>query len=273
MSCSAARPPHARALSAPIAVAAAVAAMLAAFVQPAAALKPSPDEEAVLKACEKQICKMILGKQPTGADLACGLEKTWAKERLEEGNSKGVSWGFGDARCTVDVKLSRAELYNALTKPKHKVFIPAHDVKCVIEREGSLQPVTARLAPKLVFKNGKADKVWINLENIDGPADVKSTISAAAKLEDSLGIFHGPMIKQINKFMHQQCAKRYGPAAVATPKEKKAAAEKKLAATKKTDGDTPAAQPAATAKQPASPAKQEAAPAKQPSPSKAATAP
>jgi hypothetical protein len=238
---------------------------LAIWTLPAAALEQSDAEMAALKACEKQICTMILGKQPKGADLACGVQKTWAKSSLEEGNSKGVSWGFGDARCSVDLKLSRAEVVNALTKPKHKVFVPAHDVKCVIERDGVLQPVTARLAPKLVFKNGKADKVWINLEDIDGPADVKSTISAAAKLEDSIGIFHGPMIKQINKFMHQQCAKRYGPGAVAQdPAKKKADAAKKLAAKKSADPaavkPAPAAASAAgtaptAAKPPAAPTK------------------
>jgi hypothetical protein len=239
---------------------AAACALIAISNFPAAALEQSEAETAALKACEKQICTMILGKQPKGADLACGVQKTWAKSSLEEGNSKGVSWGFGDARCSVDLKLSRAEVVNALTKPKHKVFVPAHDVKCVIERDGVLQPVTARLAPKLVFKNGKAEKVWINLENIDGPADVKSTISAAAKLEDSIGIFHGPMIKQINKFMHQQCAKRYGPGAVAKDPAKKADDTKKLAAKK---ADPAAAKPApaagavpTTPKQPAaSPAK------------------
>ena len=242
------------------------ALVMATWSVPAAALEQSDAEMAGLKACEKQICTMILGKQPKGADLSCDVQKTWAKSSLEEGNSKGVSWGFGDARCSVDLKLSRADVVDALTKPKHKVFVPAHDVKCVIERDGALQPVTARLAPKLVFKNGKAEKVWINLENVDGPADVKSTLSAAAKLEDSIGIFHGPMIKQINKFVHQQCAKRYGPGAVAKdPAAKKADDAKKLAAKK-----TPApavAKPApaaanAAGSAPAAPKPPAAAPAK-----------
>ncbi len=44
------------------------------------------------------------------------------------------------------------------------------------------------------------------------------------------------MIKQINKFLLQQCAKRYGPGAVAQdPAKKKADAAKKLAAKKATD--------------------------------------
>lgn len=188
---------------------------LMAWTAQATALDETAAEEAALKACEKSVCTMILGKEPKGADLACNVQKTWAKTKLDEGRSKGISWGFGDARCKVDLKLSRADVIGALTKPKHKVFVRPHDVNCVIEREGQLQTVTARLAPKLVFKDGKADKVWINLESIEGPTDVKSTISAAAKLEDSIGVFHKPMIKQINKFIHQQCAKRYGPRSVA----------------------------------------------------------
>ena len=78
-----------------------------------------------------------------------------------------------------------------------------------------------KLAPKIVFKNGKADKVWINLETIEGPADVKSTIWTAANLEDTIGIFHRPMIKSINKFLEKQCPKRYGPKAEAEAKDKK----------------------------------------------------
>lgn len=180
-------------------------------VNAAFALEEPPGEMLALKACEKRLCTMILNKEPVGSDLECDVQKTWAKSSLDGGKDKGVSWGFGDARCSVDLKLERADIVAALTKPKHKVFVPPHDVNCVIERNGEIKPVKARLAPKLEFKNGKAEKVWINLENIDGPDDVKSTIWTAAKLEDNLGLFHRPMIKSINKFLHRQCAKRYGP--------------------------------------------------------------
>lgn len=170
-----------------------------------------PGEEAALNACEKKLCAMILGKEPAGSDLACDLQKTWAKSSLEGGKSKGVSWSFGDARCSVDLRLQRKDIVAALTQPKHTVRVPAHEVNCILERDGEIKPVKARLAPKLTFKDGKADKVWINLENIEGPDDVKSTIWTAAQLEDKLGIFHRPMIKSINKFLYRQCAKRYGP--------------------------------------------------------------
>lgn len=209
------------------ALAAAVALLLTAA--PAAALDEPPGEMAALKACEKRLCTMVLDKRDTGDDLACGVQKTWAKSTLEGGESKGVSWGFGDARCKVDLKLERADLIAALTKPKHTVRVPAHEVTCVIERDGELKPVTAKLAPKLTFKNGKADKVWINLESIEGPADVKSTVWTAAKLEDTIGIFHRPMIKQINKFLYRQCPKRYGPKVAADAKPKPAKADKAAA--------------------------------------------
>lgn len=197
---------------------------------PVAALEEPESEKPALKACEKRLCTMVLDKTPAGDDLACDVQKTWAKSTLKEGSSKGVSWGFGDARCNVDLKLERKDILAALTKAKHTVRVPPHQVNCVIEREGELKPVTARLAPKLTFKNGKADKVWINLESIEGPDDVKSTIWAAAKLEDTLGIFHRPMIKSINKFLHRQCAKNYGPDAEA--KKDKGGKKTKVAADK-----------------------------------------
>lgn len=222
---------------------------------PAVALEEPPDELPALKACEKRLCTMVLDKKPSGDDLKCDIQKTWAKDSLEGGKSKGVSWGFGDARCKVDLKLERADIVAALTKPKYTVRVPAHDVNCVIEREGELRPLTAKVAPKIVFKNGKADKVWINLENIEGPADVKSTIWTAANLEDTLGIFHRPMIKSINKFLEKQCPKRYGPNAEAEAKDDKKKATKVAADKGKAAEKAPAEKPA-----PQKPAKATAAP-------------
>ena len=211
--------------------------LLLAAASPGFALEEPPDELPALKACEKRLCTMILDKKPVGDDFACEAQKTWAKSTLEEGKSKGIDWGFGDARCKVDLKLARKDIVDALTKRKHTIRVPAHDVNCIMEREGELRPVTARLAPKLTFKDGKADKVWINLETIEGPDDVKSTIWTAAKLEDTLGIFHRPMIKSINKFLHRQCARRYGPDGqeAKAAKKKKAKGKAKVAAPAKKD--------------------------------------
>jgi hypothetical protein len=272
---------------------AAMASLLVALTAlPAAALEEPAGEKEALKACEKSLCTMVLDKSAAGGDLACDVQKTWAKSDLEEGKSKGVSWGFGDARCKVDLKLGRADIVAALTKPKHTVKIPAHQVTCVIEREGELKPLTAKVAPKLTFKGGKADKVWINLEEIEGPADVKSTIWAAANLEDTIGIFHRPMIKQINKFLYKQCPKRYGtqvavkakpPVAKkkppATPAAVKPEAAKPAAKPDAAKAAAPPAKPVEAAKAPAPPAKppvKEAAPAAKdatPPPPKTASTP
>ena len=211
---------HGRAWISTLAGAVAIGVLTLAVSPTARALDEPPDEMDKLKACEKRICTMILGKPTTGDDFKCDAQKTWAKSSLEGGEKKGVSWGFGDARCTANIKLSRADIVNALTLPKYTIKVPRHTVKCVVEREQQLKPVVVTLAPKLEFKDGKADKVWINVKDMEGPDDIKGTVWTAAKLEDTLGIFHRPMIKQINKFMYQQCSRKYGPGGTETAEGK-----------------------------------------------------
>src|SRR5262245_5393036 len=99
------------------------------------ALDEPDDEMDRLKVCEKRACTMILGKPTTGDDLKCDVQKTWAKSSLKGGESKGVSWGFGDARCTANIKLSRADIVGALTQPKYTIKVPRHTVNCVVERD------------------------------------------------------------------------------------------------------------------------------------------
>ena len=175
----------------------------------AVGLEPDPGEQQAIKACERQLCTAVLGRAPAGPDVKCDVAKTWDRDTLKKGDSSSVSWGFGDARCAVDLNLSRADLIAALTQPKHVVRVPEHQVKCVVEQDGKPKPVLVKLAPKLEFKNGKADKIWINLNEVDGPTAVKATVSLAASLEDNLGIFHRSMVKSVNKFLHTRCGERY----------------------------------------------------------------
>lgn len=186
-----------------------VGAGLIAGAERSAALEPDPGEERAIKACERQLCTAVLGRAATGPDVKCDVAKTWDRDTLKKGESSSVSWGFGDARCAVDLNLSRADLIAALTQPKHVVRVPEHEVKCVVEQDGKPKPVLVKLAPKLEFKNGKANKIWINLNDIDGPTAVKATVSLAASLEDNLGIFHRSMVKSVNKFLHTRCGERY----------------------------------------------------------------
>jgi hypothetical protein len=96
-----------------------------------------------------------------------------------------------------------------MTSESFTYEVPAHTAQCVVEENKEVSTVTVRLAPKIVFKNGRAEKVWINLKNVDGPVSVKATIWTVAKLEDSIGIFHRQMIKSMNKFIEKGCAKKY----------------------------------------------------------------
>ncbi len=185
-----------------------------------AAMDVPDDEYPKLKQCEARVCTMILKKEPTGDDLKCKVSKTWAQDTLKGGETKTVRWGFGDARCSATLELTRADILAALNRPEFTLNIPSHTVKCEVDRNGELKPVTAKLAPKIIFKNGRAEKVWINLTELNGPADIKGTVWTAANLEDTLGIFHSSMIKQINKFVHKKCNALYGPAAMAKAQKK-----------------------------------------------------
>ncbi len=223
------------------------------------ALEPAANEAEALKACERRLCTMALGKKPTGDDLKCAVSKTWTKDTLKKGESKVVKWGFGDAQCAVTLDLDRAEIIAALTKPEHTIHVPPQTVKCMVEREGVAKPVTAKLAPKLEFKNGRADKIWINLTDLDGPSTIKATVWAAANLEDSLGIFHKSMIKSVNKFLYQRCGQRYEANGTPKPDPKEIAAAAAVQAkasakpistgstAKALEPKTPAAKPAAPA--------------------------
>jgi len=183
--------------------------VLALASTPVRALEPDPGEEKAVKACERKLCTMVLGKLPAGPDLACDIAKTWDRDTLNSGQSSSVSWGFGDARCSVDLKLSRTAVLTALSPGKNVVQVPEHEVQCVVEQDGVAKPVVVKLAPKLIFKNGNADKIWINLNDVKGPTGVKATVSMAAELEDKLGLFHRGMVKSVNKFLHKKCAERY----------------------------------------------------------------
>lgn len=177
---------------------------------PTFALDEKTDEKENLKACEERLCSIILKKEAKGDDLKCNIGKTWAKSKIKDGiEKKKVTWTFGDARCGVDLGVSRESMVNVLTKPDGTLEIPKHTIKCEVERESELTPINVSLAPKITFKDGKAQKAWLNISDIEAPAVVKGAIWTVAKVEDTFGLFHGEMIEEINEFVHQKCAQRY----------------------------------------------------------------
>ncbi|MEZ5842246.1 MAG: hypothetical protein R3D27_00750 [Hyphomicrobiaceae bacterium] len=187
------------------------AAALVSVATAVAALEPATDEKEQLKACEARLCQVANKKDAAGEDVKCQLSKTWTRRTIEAGISQQkITWGFGDARCAINVDLKRAEIAGALSKPTHTITVPAHAVKCEVEREKELMTITLKVAPKLQFRSGKLEKAWLNVSDIEAPSVIKGAIWTAAKIEDNVGLFHGQIVKEVNKFLHEKCPARHG---------------------------------------------------------------
>jgi hypothetical protein len=183
------------------------------------ALEPAPGEAKVLEDCDRRLCTMLLKKSPNGDDLKCDLTKTWARSTIKGADSPGLTWGFGDARCSVHVRITRALIVTALTAKEYKLWVPAHTAECVVEQGGQMKTIKATLAPKIEFKGGRVEKIWINLQGIEGTSSITGLLSAGANLIDSTGLFHRQMVKEANKYIYVQCPKNY-PQADAEPSPK-----------------------------------------------------
>jgi hypothetical protein len=176
---------------------------------PANALEEGAGEAKAIDACDQRLCTLLQRKDPKGEDLKCTLTKTWAKSTIKEADQRDVKWGFGDARCTVQINVSRGAIVAALSDGEAKLWIAPHTANCVVEQDGHVKTVTATVAPKIIFKDGKANKIWINLLKIEGPSNIKTTLSTAAQLNDSIGIFHRSMLKSVNGYIYKHCPKYY----------------------------------------------------------------
>ena len=187
---------------------AAAAVVLVMLAGPAAALEELKDEKDRLRACERRLCRLVTQKTPATGAFACDLTKTWARHSIKEGSaSRNVSWAFGDARCSVNLKLDNAAIIGALKGAEATLEFPQHTVECTVERENGVTPVTLKLAPRLTFRNGRVHKIWLNLKEVDGPAAIKGLAFSVAKLEDSVGVFHKPLVKAVNTLISEKCPK------------------------------------------------------------------
>jgi hypothetical protein len=188
----------------------------------ATALEEQKGEEAAIQDCDRRLCAILLEKNPQGPDLKCALTKTWARSKIKEADSQKVTWGFGDARCSVELNLSRATLVGVMTGDRATFHAGRHTAHCVVEQDGKPEKVKAVLAPKIEFRNGRADKIWVRLKDIEGPGSITYTVQTAAQLADTLGLFHRQMIKGINRYIERHCPKTLEVAAKppALPKDK-----------------------------------------------------
>jgi hypothetical protein len=184
-----------------------LAASVGAFSGPATAIEPRKDEKERLKACEKSLCTLIVSKRPVKGDLQCPLSKAWSKKSMKEGSGKKLRWGFGAAKCEVDLQVPREMIVGALSAAEIKVTLPTHTVQCEVERENSIDKAQVTLAPIIELKDGRAKKIWVNVTDIKAPGVIKGVVWSAAQLEDSMGLFHRRMLKAVNKFISEECPK------------------------------------------------------------------
>jgi hypothetical protein len=183
--------------------------MTGVMIGSALALDETKGERDRLEACERNLCGILVKREGTGSDLQCTLQKTWAGSKIKEGvEKKKLSWGFGDVRCAIDLTAKRQELLDALTKPEYEFKLATHTVNCDVEREKEVLKVSVALSPKFQFKDGKATKAWLGIGTIEAPAVVKGVIWSAAQLEDTFGIVHSDLLREINKFVYERCPRR-----------------------------------------------------------------
>lgn len=177
----------------------------------ARAFEVPTDEKDKLKDCEKSVCEIILKREAAGSDLACSLSKTWAHDTIKSSiGQASLEWTLGDARCSVDLNVKRADLLSALGPGEYELSIPEHIAKCELEGSDETSVVTIALAPKLTMKDGVAQSLSMGVGKIEGPTLIKGAIWTAATIEEKLGLFQGQLVEEVNEFVQKKCAKRYG---------------------------------------------------------------
>ena len=193
-----------------------LASALAMFPMPVAWAQEKPatieltDEEKkekeLRKACKIELCSAFKSKTQKGGEVACGVLKTWRKEQLAKMVSKGgVSWPWGAARCTANLKFKRDDLIKASTLPEFELAIDKHDIACELDRETDKYKINVEMSPKVQFKDGKAVKAALNWGKIDAPMLAKSALWSATAADNTFGVLQRTVVDDINDFLDAKC--------------------------------------------------------------------
>jgi hypothetical protein len=158
------------------------------------------------KACKIALCSAFLLKQATGPAVSCNVLKTWRKEQLTKMVSKGgVSWPWGGARCTADLKFKRADLVKAVSLPEYELAVDKHNISCELDREPEKYEVKMEIAPKVQFRGGKAVKAQMNWGKVDAPLLAKSVLWSATAADNTFGALQSTVVEDINDFVDVKC--------------------------------------------------------------------
>ncbi len=163
-------------------------------------------EKDLRKACKVALCSAFLLKTPGEGDVSCGVLKSWRKEQLTKMVSKGgVSWPWGSARCTADLKFKRADLVKAVSVPEYELALDKHSVSCELDRETDKYQIKMEIAPKVQFRDGKAVKAQMNWGKVDAPLLAKSVLWSATAADNTFGALQGTVVEDINDFIGVKC--------------------------------------------------------------------
>ena len=178
--------------------------------KPAATTVPETEEEKkereVRRACAVALCSTLHNRKPDTGDVSCSVRKTWRKEHITKVLAKGkLSWPWGDARCSTELKFDRATLVKAMSEKNYDAQFPEHQVSCELDREAEKYQVKLNIQPKVTFADGKAVKAVMNWGKIEAPMLAKSALWSATAADNTFGVLQSTVVEDINDFIVNKC--------------------------------------------------------------------
>ena len=183
---------------------------LAQVPKPATTSAPETEEEKkereTRRHCAVALCSTLHNHKPDSGDVTCNVQKTWRKDILTKMLERGkVTWPWGNARCTTDLKFDRATLVKSMTLPDFEAQFDKHDIRCQLDGETEKYDVKLQIQPKVTFKQGKAVKASLNWGKIEAPKLAKTALWSATAADNSFGVLQSIVVEDINEFIHTKC--------------------------------------------------------------------
>src|SRR5262245_38514377 len=156
--------------------------------------------------CAVTLCSTLHKGQPADGQVTCNIQKTWRKEVISKVLARGkASWPWGDTRCTFELKLDRSMLVKAMQEPEFEAQLETYDVRCQIANDKDKYDVTARLRPKITFKQGKATKASLNWGKIEAPTLAKTALWSITAVDNTFGLLQSTAVEDVNEFIGTKC--------------------------------------------------------------------
>ncbi len=158
------------------------------------------------KQCAVVLCAALHNKKPAEGQVTCNIRKSWRKEALTKILARGkVSWPWGDARCTSELKFDRAMLIKAVQEADFEAQLDTYDIRCQVDNDKDKYDVVTQVRPKITFKLGKAVKANLNWGKIEAPTLAKSALWSITAVDNTFGLLQSIAVEDINDFIGTKC--------------------------------------------------------------------